>query len=67
MYIRTIQDMYSAVGTCVRTPIGDTQYFSVEVGLHQDLVLSLLLFIIVLDVVTYDIQALMPLVYAFCR
>nr|XP_017245387.1 PREDICTED: uncharacterized protein LOC108217046 [Daucus carota subsp. sativus] len=35
MYIRTIQDMYSAVETCVRTPVGDTQYFPVKVGLHQ--------------------------------
>ncbi|XP_017224906.1 uncharacterized protein LOC108201113 [Daucus carota subsp. sativus] len=52
--------MYSAVGTCVRTPVGDTQYFPVEVGLHQGLVLSPLLFIMVLDVITHDIQALVP-------
>ncbi|XP_017233036.1 uncharacterized protein LOC108207082 [Daucus carota subsp. sativus] len=56
-------DMYSAVGTCVRTPVGvlgDTQNFLVEVGLHQCSVFIPLLFIIVLDVITHDIQALVP-------
>ncbi|KAL6576057.1 hypothetical protein OROHE_000528 [Orobanche hederae] len=31
-YVRAIQDMYSQARTCVRTPIGDTQFFPVEVG-----------------------------------
>ena len=48
------------MGTCVRTPVGDTQYFLVEVGLHQGSVLSPLLFIIVLVVITCDIQAPVP-------
>ncbi|KAL6527094.1 hypothetical protein OROGR_016184 [Orobanche gracilis] len=34
-YVRVIQDMYSQVKTCVRTPVGDTQFFPVEIGLHQ--------------------------------
>nr|XP_017225421.1 PREDICTED: uncharacterized protein LOC108201646 [Daucus carota subsp. sativus] len=52
--------MYSAAGTCVRTPVGDTQYFPVEAGLHQGSVLSPLLFIMILDVITRDIQAPIP-------
>ena len=59
MYIRTIQDMYLV------TWIGDTQYLSVEVILHQSWVLSSLLFIIILDVVTHDIQAHVPWCMSF--
>lgn len=56
LYIRIIQEMYLEVETCVRTPLGDTQYFSVEVGFYLGLVLNPLLFIVVLDMSTRDIQ-----------
>ena len=52
--------MYSTVGTCVRISVGDTQYFPVEVGIHQRSVVSPLLLIIILDVIAHDIQAPVP-------
>ncbi|KAL6563007.1 hypothetical protein OROHE_005594 [Orobanche hederae] len=55
-YVRAIQDMYCLSRTCVRTPVGDTQYFPVEIGLHQGLALSPLLFALILDVISHGIQ-----------
>ena len=34
-YIDLVKDMYEGVSTSVRTVGGDTDRFSVEVGLHQ--------------------------------
>ncbi|GJY16387.1 ADP-ribosylation factor-like protein 8A [Tanacetum coccineum] len=34
-YLRVIKDMYEGVKTRVRTTIGNTEFFHVEVGLHQ--------------------------------
>ena len=49
-YITIIQDMYKATKTKVKTRCGLTQYFNIEVGLHQGSTLSPLLFIIIMDV-----------------
>ena len=52
--------MYEKARTCVRTPLGDTKYFSVEVGLHQGSALSSFLFTTILDTITKDIQDDVP-------
>ncbi|KAL6559482.1 hypothetical protein OROGR_004599 [Orobanche gracilis] len=59
-YVRVIQDMYSQARTCVRIPIGDTQSFSVEIGLHQGSALSPLLFALIMDVISRGIQGGVP-------
>lgn len=60
MYICIIQDMHSRIGTCVRTPVGDIEYFPVEIGVHQGSVLSHFLFVVFLDIITRDIQDNVP-------
>ena len=55
-YITIIQDMYKATKTRVKTRCGLTQYFDIEVGLHQGSTLSQLLFIIIMDVLASTIQ-----------
>ena len=52
----TIQDMHKATKTRVKTRCGLTQYFDIEVGLHQGSTLSPLLFIIIMDVVPSTVQ-----------
>ena len=49
-YITMIQDMYKATKTRVKTRCGLTQYFNIEVGLHQGSTLSPLRFIIIIAV-----------------
>ncbi|GKA66575.1 retrovirus-related pol polyprotein LINE-1 [Tanacetum coccineum] len=39
-YLRVIRDMYEGAKTRIRTTVGNTDFFPVEVGLHQDLPLS---------------------------
>lgn len=55
-YIRTIQDMYENCSTQVRTNSGSTEEIDIKVGLHQGSALSPLLFIIIMDVITEDID-----------
>ena len=45
-YVAIIQDMYQDTQTRVETRCDTTEYFDIEVGLHQGYALSLLLFII---------------------
>ena len=44
-YVKTLQDMYRSSRTEVVTQKGETEYFPIEVGLHQGSALSPLLFI----------------------
>ncbi|KAJ0928252.1 putative RNA-directed DNA polymerase [Helianthus annuus] len=55
-YIDIIRDMCVRTKTCVRAPVGDTDFFHVEVGLHQGSALSPFLFTIVLDKLSRSIQ-----------
>jgi hypothetical protein len=59
-YITLIKDMYSNVVTNIRTSDGDTNDFSINIGLHQGLALSPYLFSLVMDDVTRDIQCAIP-------
>src|SRR5208282_2195717 len=47
--VRVIQSMYEGALTCVKPGVGESVEFAVKVGVHQGLVLSPLLFIIVLE------------------
>ena len=49
MYMRVIKDMYNGVRTRVRTLVGDTKNFSIDIGLHQGSTLSPFLFTVVMD------------------
>jgi len=51
-YIRAIKDMYKGVKTSVRTPVGDTEYFPIDIGLHQSSALSPFFFTLIMDVLT---------------
>jgi len=48
-YMRVIRDMYDGVRTRIRTLVGDTDDFPIDIGLHQGLALSLFLFTIIMD------------------
>ncbi|XP_076942473.1 uncharacterized protein LOC143612352 [Bidens hawaiensis] len=53
-------DMYAMSATSVRAPVGDTDFFPVEVGLHQGSSLSPFLFAVVLDELSKLIQETLP-------
>ncbi|XP_071695521.1 uncharacterized protein [Rutidosis leptorrhynchoides] len=53
-------DMYEEVKSCVRTPVGNTEYFPIEVGLHQGSALSPILFTLILDELSRVIQEIIP-------
>ena len=55
-YVALIKDMYNNVVISVRTNDGNTDYFSIKIGLHQGSVLSPYLFALVMDEVTRNIQ-----------
>ncbi|XP_035841304.1 uncharacterized protein LOC118488194 [Helianthus annuus] len=59
-YVSIIKDMYVRSETSVRAPVGDTDFFAVEVGLHQGSVLSPFLFTIMLDELSRSIQETIP-------
>ncbi|XP_075086200.1 secreted RxLR effector protein 78-like [Nicotiana tabacum] len=59
-YIRVIKDMYEGAKTRMSTTGGDSEYFPVEMGLHQGSAFSLFLFALTLDVLTRHIQGRMP-------
>jgi hypothetical protein len=54
-YVALIKDMYNNAVTNVRTNDGNTNYFSIKIGLHQESALSPYLFALVMDEVTRNI------------
>ncbi|XP_070026061.1 secreted RxLR effector protein 78-like [Nicotiana sylvestris] len=59
-YIMEIKDMYDGAKTRVRIVGGDSEHFSVKMGLHQGSALSLFLFALVMDAITNHIQGEVP-------
>lgn len=59
-YVRIVQDMYDRAETRVRSSVGLTGRFPVNVGLHQRSSLSPYLFDLVMDVVTQGIRDQAP-------
>ena len=59
-YMRVIKDMYDEVRTRVRTLVGDTEDFPIDIGLHQGSALSPFLFTVVMDELTREIQDEIP-------
>ncbi|GJU65230.1 retrovirus-related pol polyprotein LINE-1 [Tanacetum coccineum] len=59
-YIKVIQDMYEGARTCVRTPTGNSKYFSVDVGLHHSPAISPYLFALIIDELSRGIQESIP-------
>jgi len=55
-YMQVINDMYIGVRTRVRTLVGDTDDFPIDIGLYQGPALSPFLFTIVMDELTKGIQ-----------
>ncbi|GJX46043.1 retrovirus-related pol polyprotein LINE-1 [Tanacetum coccineum] len=59
-YLRVIKDMYDRAKTCVRISMGNTEFFPVEVGLHQGSSISPYLFALILDELSRGIQENIP-------
>ncbi|KAK3521607.1 hypothetical protein QTP70_014745 [Hemibagrus guttatus] len=60
IYVRVVQDMYERSRTVVRCAVGQTEEFKVEVGLHQGLALSPVLFAIVMDQLSEEVRQESP-------
>jgi len=60
VYVRAIKDMYEGGKTSVRSLVGDTEYFPIDIGLHQDSALSSFLFTSIIDELTREIQEEVP-------
>ena len=56
VYVRVVQDMYRNSMTTIRSTVGYTEWFNVEVGLHQGSALSPFLFALVIDRITDEVR-----------
>ena len=58
--MRLVQGMYANAWSCVHVGEGYSEEFEVKVGVHQGSVLSLLLFIIVLEALSWEFHSGVP-------
>ena len=54
--MNVVQDMYDGCLTAVKSVVGVTEYFKVEVGLHQGSALSPFLFAVLMDRLTDKVR-----------
>jgi len=59
--VKAVMARYEGAQTIVRTTEGDSKAFNVKVGLHQGSVLSPLLFVIVMEMISRELRAGLPL------
>ena len=59
-YVNAVQDMYNGCLTAVKSVVGVTEYFKVEVGLHQGSALSPFLFAVLMDRLTDEVRLESP-------
>ena len=59
-YVRLVQYMYWVCKTVVRSAVGESNSFGVEVGLHQGPALTQYLFLLLMDVLTEDVRKDIP-------
>jgi len=59
--VNAVMVMYEGAQTVVRTTEGDSKAFNVKIGLHQGSVLSPLLFVIVMEMISRELRAGLPL------
>ena len=55
-YVRLVQYMYQDIRTCVTTNIGNTDEFTVKVGLHQGSILSPYQINLIIDTLTKEVK-----------
>ncbi|XP_063597924.1 uncharacterized protein LOC134774443 [Penaeus indicus] len=60
VYVRMVQDMYNVYMTVVRSAVGTTEGFRIEVGLHQGSTLSPILFAVIMDTLTDGLRKGVP-------
>jgi Reverse transcriptase (RNA-dependent DNA polymerase) len=59
-YFILIKNMYTNIVTCVRACDGESDTFSIKIGLHQGSTLSPYIFTLVMNEITKDIQEDIP-------
>jgi len=60
-WVQAVKAMYVGAQTVVRTTEGDSKALNVKVGLHQGSVLSPLLFVILMEMISRELRAGLPL------
>ena len=59
-YLEVIQDMYDRMATNIHTPVGMTEFFPIQVGLHQGSTLSSSIFMVIMEEISKSIWKTVP-------